>query len=123
MLDDLNIDFNETKDLYNFLYDNKISGIYILGWKSRVILSLLAQPELNRDTSFGLMNISSNFLNSSSNFEDQLINDLNYKKPKYFLYENSDFIEFTKGFTKNFLENYVILYKNQNYTLFIIKNF
>ena len=62
MLDDMNIDFNETKDLYNFLYDNKISGIYILGWKSRVILSLLAQPELNRDTSFGLMNISSNFL-------------------------------------------------------------
>ena len=123
MLDDMNIDFNETKDLYNFLYDNKISGIYILGWKSRVILSLLAQPELNRDTSFGLMNISSNFLNSSNNFEDQLINDLNYKKPKYFLYENSDFIEFTKGFTKNFLENYVILYKNQNYTLFIIKNF
>lgn len=123
MLDNMSIDFNMTKDFYNILYDNKIAGIYILGEKSRVILYLLAQPELNRDLSFGTMNIYNKFLNSSNNFEDQLINDLEYKKPKYFLYENSDFIKLTKGFTRNFLENYVILYKNQNYTLFQIKNF
>jgi hypothetical protein len=122
-LDNMGIDFNMTKDFYNILYDNKISGIYILGEKSRVILYLLGQPELNRDLSFGTINISNEFLNSSNNFEDQLINDLEYKKPKYFLYENSDFIKLTKGFTKNFLENYVILYKNKNYTLFQIKSF
>jgi hypothetical protein len=32
-------------------------------------------------------------------------------------------MKFTKGFTKNFLEDYVILYENKNYTLFQIKNF
>ena len=69
------------------------------------------------------MNISNKFLNSSDNFEDQLINDLDYKKPKYLLYENSDFIKLTKGFTKNFLANYDVLYKNQRYTLFQIKIF
>lgn len=123
MLDNMNIDFNMTKDFYNILYDNKISGIYILGDKSRVILYLLGQPELNRDLSFGTMNISNKFLNSPQNFEDQLINDLKQKKPKYFLYEKYDFMKLTKGFTKNFLEDYVILYKNKNYTLFQIKNF
>jgi hypothetical protein len=123
MLDNMDIDFNMTKDFYNILYDNKISGIYILGDKSRVILYLLGQPELNRDTSFGVMNISNKFLNSPDNFEDQLINDLKQKKPKYFLYEKSDFMKLTKEFTKNFLEDYVILYKNQNYTLLQIKKF
>jgi len=123
MLDNMDIDFNMTKDFYNILYDNKISGIYILGDKSRVILYLLGQPELNGDTSLGTMNISNKFLNSSDNFEDQLINDLDYKKPKYLLYENSDFIKLTKGFTKNFLANYDVLYKNQRYTLFQIKIF
>jgi hypothetical protein len=83
----------------------------------------LGQPELNRDLSFGTMNISNKFLNFQDNFEDQLINDLKQKKPKYFLYEKYDFMKLTKGFTKNFLEDYVILYKNQNYTLFQIKNF
>jgi len=121
MLDNMDIDFNTTKDFYNILYDNKISGIYIIGEKSRVLLYLLAQPELNRDLSFGTMNISSKFLNSADSFEDQLVNDLKYKKPKYILYENSDFIKLTKGFAKNILENYIILYKNQNYTLFQIK--
>lgn len=123
MLDNMDIDFNMTKDFYNILYDNKISGIYILGDKARVILYLLGQTELNRDLAFGVMNISNKFLNSSDNFEDQLINDLKQKKPKYFLYEKSDFMKFTKGFTKNFLEDYVILYENKNYTLFQIKNF
>jgi hypothetical protein len=69
------------------------------------------------------MNISNKFLNSPDNFEDQLINDLKQKKPKYFLYEKSDFMKLTKEFTKNFLEDYVILYKNQNYTLLQIKKF
>jgi hypothetical protein len=123
MLDNMVIDFNMTKDFYNILYDNKISGIYILGEKSRVLLYLLAQPELNRDLSFGIINIYDNSLNPAKDFESQLIADLEYKKPKYFLYENSDFIKYTKGFTKNFLANYVILYKNQSYTLFQIKNF
>jgi hypothetical protein len=122
MLDNMDIDFNMTKDFYNILYDNKISGIYILGDKSRVILYLLGQPELNRDLSFGTINISNKFLNSPNNFEDQLINDLKQKKPKYFLYENYDFMKFTKGFKKFSLEDYVILYKNKNYTLHQIKN-
>jgi len=123
MLDNMDIDFNMTKDFYNILYDNKISGIYILGDKSRVLLYLLGQPELNRDLSFGTMNISSKYLNSSDNFEDQLINDLKQKKPKYFLYEKSDFVKLTKEFKKSFLEDYIILYENQNYSLFQIKNF
>jgi hypothetical protein len=123
MLDNIDVDFNMTKDFYNILYDNKISGIYILGDKSRVILYLLGQPELNRDTSFGTMNISNKFLNAPDNFEDQLINDIKQKKPKYLLYEKSDFTKLTKEFTKNFLEDYVILYKNQNYTLLQIKKF
>jgi hypothetical protein len=123
MLDNMDIDFNMTKDFYNILYDNKISGIYILGDKSRVLLYLLGQPELNRDLSFGTMNISSKYLNSLDNFEDQLINDLKQKKPKYFLYEKSDFVKLTKEFKKNFLEDYIILYENQNYSLFQIKNF
>ena len=123
MLDNMGIDFNTTKDFYNILYNNKISGIYILGEKSRVLLYLLSQPELNKDLTFGQMNIYNNFLDSSANFEDQLISDLEYKNPKYFLYENSDFTKLTKGFKKNFLKNYVILYKNKNYTLYQIKNF
>ena len=123
MLDKMGIDFNTTKDFYNILYNNKISGIYIFGEKSRVLLYLLSQPELNKDLTFGQMNIYNNFLDSSANFEDQLISDLEYKNPKYFLYENSDFTKLTKGFTKNFLKNYVILYKNKNYTLYQIKNF
>ena len=76
MLDKMGIDFNTTKDFYNILYNNKISGIYILGEKSRVLLYLLSQPELNKDLTFGQMNIYNNFLDSSTNFEDQLINDL-----------------------------------------------
>lgn len=116
--------FESMRDMFNFINNLNIKGIYVLDDKSQTILYLLDQPVINKDSGPELSESANNIKQrrikmspSSKDFLDRFTDDINEKKPKYVLYENNDFNSLLKIIDVNLFKNYTLKYQNNHFSL------
>jgi hypothetical protein len=116
--------FDSMRDMYNFINESKIKGIYVLDDKSQTILYFLDQPVVNQDTGPELSESANHIKQrkikmspNSKNFLDRFVDDIQEKSPKFVLYEKSDFLLLSKIVDVSIFRNYTLKYQNKHFSL------
>lgn len=114
-----NISLDSVKNIYDYLYVNKLNNIFIVDHSSSIVMTLLSQAPLNRD--LGILDrhfwLEQYTQNTQINNLDRFVNDFQSKSPSYILYNIDKYQKIKNFIPLNLFERYELDYYNSDFVL------